>query len=457
MKFILNQQIVEIDAPLGSSTLDFLRNKGMKGVKEACHEGECGACMILLGELKGKDIEYKAVTSCILPIGEIVGKHVVTIEGLNQAGLNPIQESFIKHGAVQCGFCTPSFIVSLTGFFLSENYKKENILTAIEGNLCRCGTYAAIRRAAEELAERISVEHQNSEERIKTLIELGVLPAYFADIQKRLQNLNDTLKISQEQGTYVAGATDLLVQKETVKSPIFLSKKNLRADIWEEDDYIYIGALTNMEDIRISEKLNELFNIKEHLAVVSALPVRNKATLGGNLVNASPIGDLTIYFLALDAEICLVRDHNRRIIKLKDFYLDYKKMDMQDGEIVEWLRIKNHKRYFNFEKVAQRQYVDIASVNSAISFTLADNKLHDVHLSAGGVAPVPKYLEKTLMFLENKEISVDVIKKAAKIADSEISPISDVRGSAKYKRLLLRQLIYAHFITLFPELEEVLI
>ncbi len=453
MKFILNQEVMAIDESLGNSTLDFLRKKGMKGVKEACHEGECGVCMVLLGTLKDKNVEYKAVTSCILPLGEIVGKHVVTIEGLNQEKLSPIQQALVDEGASQCGFCTPGFVVSLTGFFLNEKLEKKDILTSIEGNLCRCGAYAAIIRSTEKLAEEISVEDKTSQERILKLIEIGILPAYFADIADQLEKLKESSEANLlEKGNYVAGATDLLVQNESLSNPIFLSEKKL-SGISLDGDYIYIGATTTMEDIRISEKLNSLFDTEQHMSLVSALPVRLQATLGGNLVNASPIGDLIIYFLALDAEISLKNKKDRRIIKLRDFYKDYKLMDIEEGEIVEWLRIKNKEKLFNFEKVARRKYMDIASVNSAISFDLINDKIQNAHLSAGGVAPVPKYLEKTSKFLENKKISEDVLKEAVKIADSEISPIDDVRGTARYKRLLLRQLIYAHFLTLFPKLE----
>ncbi len=453
MKSILNQEIIKIDEPLGNSTLDFLRNKGMKGVKEACHEGECGACMVLLGELKDKSVEYKAVTSCLLPLGEIVGKHIVTIEGLNQEDLSPIQQALVDEGASQCGFCTPGFVVSLTGFFLNEKLEKKDILTSIEGNICRCGTYAAIIRAAEKLAKEISMKDKKSKERIQQLIENRILPAYFLDIPNQLEKLKESSETKlPKEGTYVAGATDLLVQHESLSDPLFLSEKKL-SGISLDGEYIYIGATTTMEDIRISEEMNTLFDTKQDISLVSSFPIRLQATLGGNLVNASPIGDLIIYFLALDAEISLKSEKDRRIIKLRDFYKDYKIMDINEGEIVEWLRINSKERLFNFEKVARRKYMDIASVNSAISFDLNNDKIQNVHLSAGGVAPVPKYLEKTSDYLENKKISEDILKEAVKIADSEINPIDDVRGSARYKRLLFRQLIYAHFLTLFPDLE----
>ncbi|MCG3260931.1 MAG: FAD binding domain-containing protein, partial [Candidatus Heimdallarchaeota archaeon] len=310
MKFVLNQEIMVIDESLGNSTLDFLRKKGMKGVKEACHEGECGVCMVLLGELKDKNVEYKAVTSCILPLGEIVGKHVVTIEGLNQEDLSPIQQALVDEFASQCGYCTMGFVVSLTGFFLNEKLGKGDILTSIEGNLCRCGAYAAIIRAAEKLAKEISVEDKESKERLQKLIEERIVPAYFSDIPNQLEELKESSETKLiKEGTYVAGATDLLVQQESLSDPLFLSEKEL-SGINIDGDYIYIGATTTMEDIRISEELNALFDTEQDISLVSAFPIRLQATLGGNLANASPIGDLIIYFLALDAEISLKNERD---------------------------------------------------------------------------------------------------------------------------------------------------
>ncbi|MHA1222204.1 MAG: FAD binding domain-containing protein [Candidatus Heimdallarchaeaceae archaeon] len=453
MKFILNQRIVEIDEPLGKPTLDFLRSIGVKGVKEACHTGDCGACMILLGELKNDTVTYRATTSCILPLGEIAGKHVVTIEGLNQEKLNPIQQALVDKGGSQCGFCTPGFVISLTGYFLNEHFDKIDILSSIEGNICRCGAYASIIRAAQELEKTIKIEENSLKNRIDILIEAKVLPPYFSSIPEKLKELKEwSVLNSKEKGTYVAGGTDLLVQHKSIADPIFLSNKKFRG-IWLEDNFIYIGASTSTEEIRLSDELNTLLDIQNHLSLVSSLPIRQQASLGGNIVNASPIGDLTIYFLALDAEIGLLKNGNRRTIKLRDFYKGYKILDLEEGELVEWLRIRNEKRLFNFEKVAKRRYDDIASVNSAISLKMDGKRIIEGHLSAGGVAPVPKYLEESSKFLENKEISAHLIQEVKEVIDTEISPIDDVRGSAKYKRLLLKQLVVAHFVSLFPELE----
>ncbi|MBY9001425.1 MAG: FAD binding domain-containing protein [Candidatus Heimdallarchaeota archaeon] len=442
---------MEIDEPLGKPTLDFIRDSGLKGSKEVCHEGDCGACMILLGELKGEELVYRAVTSCILPLGEVEAKHVVTIEGINQEKLSPIQQALVDTGGVQCGYCTPGFVISLTGFFMKSKLGNEDILTAIEGNVCRCTGHASIIRAAKLLSEKYSSVKQSNQSWIKSLIDEGILPGYFEGIKEKLKELKKAKR--QTKGRLVAGGTDLFVQNETIDNPVFLSNMGLDK-IWSDNDFIHIGTMANTEQIRLSPELNMILDIEEHLSTVSSLPIRKQATIGGNIANASPIGDLTIYFLALNADISIRLDEVNRIIKLKDFYKGYKILDLQEGEILEWVRIRNEKKLFSFEKVAKREHLDIASVNSALSFTLIDNKMKEIQLSAGGIGPIPMILEKTSALLENKEISSSLIKEAAEIALTEISPIDDVRGSAKYKSLLLRQLIYAHFLKLFPAMEE---
>ncbi len=459
MKFILNNnQIVETDVAESTATLDFLRRKGIRGVKEGCHEGDCGACMVLMGELEGRDLTYKAVTSCLLPIGEIGGKHIVTIEGLNyDDNLNLIQNEIVSEGGSQCGFCTPGFIISLTAFFLNGDLKKENIMTAMESNICRCTGYASIIRATETVFDQLSfLKGKKAEERIPILIEKEVIPAYFSEIKEQLLVLDGKQKgLEEKEGTYVAGGTDLFVQNRDLKDPLFLSRldEDLRKT-WEEEDYIYIGALANAETIRNSRELNEILPVKEDLKRFAVLSIRNRATIGGNIVNASPIGDLTIYFLALNPDICLSSEEGNRIFKLKNFFKDYKVLDLKNKEIVQWIRIKKEKRLFNFEKVAKRHRMDIASVNTAISLKLEKGCIINPHISAGGVGCIPIYLSKTVEFLEGKEVTPEVIREAVRIANTEISPIDDVRGTAEYKRLLLRQLLLAHFIELFPEMEE---
>ena len=175
------------------------------------------------------------------------------------------------------------------------------------------------------------------------------------------------------------------------------------------------------------------------------------ATVGGNLVNASPIGDLTIFFLALDARITLSGISGKREVALKDFYKAYKSLDMQANEIVEKISfaIPDDHTLFNFEKVSKRTNLDIASVNSAIKITVIDNTITEAVISAGGVGHVPLLLKKASAFLIDKVLNENNVLYACFLAEEEISPISDTRGSEMYKKLLLRQLIKAHFITLF--------
>jgi xanthine dehydrogenase small subunit len=178
------------------------------------------------------------------------------------------------------------------------------------------------------------------------------------------------------------------------------------------------------------------------------------ATLAGNFVNASPIGDMTVWFLALDASIIFDND---REIPLREFYLGYKTLAKTENEFITKIRFRKNFGHFNFEKVCKRTYLDIASVNTAISLRLSEpsavadgsNTITEAHISAGGVAPIPLYLAKTSEYLRGKEISETTILQANEILQTEISPISDVRGSKSYKRLLLRQLFTAHFVELF--------
>ena len=178
------------------------------------------------------------------------------------------------------------------------------------------------------------------------------------------------------------------------------------------------------------------------------------ASLGGNFVNASAIGDMSIFFLALNSDITIVNSKSEeRTIALKNFYQDYKKFDLQEGELLKEIRFKTPTKqsFFNFEKVSKRTHLDIASVNSAIHISVEKNVVSEAHISIGGVAAIPKYLQKTSAFLKGKQLSVETVIDANEILQKEIAPISDVRGTSDYKRLLARQLCIAHFTELFPK------
>jgi xanthine dehydrogenase small subunit len=463
ISFILNDKNCTESLPPGMVVLDYLRqHQRLTGTKEGCREGDCGACFILLGRLQNGRILYRSVNSCLLPIGDISSSHLVTIEGLNGDGLNPIQKIFVDESASQCGFCTPGFIIALIGFFLATNKLTESAaIAAMDGNICRCTGYTPIKRAAKILAQHFgaTLPPAQSDGRLQILIEQGVLPSYFSAIAAKLHKLTKNISTthSAKGGRIVAGGTDLFVQRadELKTTPLnFLSHKAELSHIWSESDKVYLGASVTVEQMHASPILSDLFaRLDTFIKLISSTPIRNRATIGGNIVNASPIGDLSIFFLALDASLRLTNGKQHRSIFLKDFFLDYKKLDLAENEIIEWIEFPKPTKpfYFNFEKVSKRIHLDIASVNSAMRIEMDGDVIRDIALSAGGVAPIPLYLQRTVDALKGASLSPTTIKEAAATALEEISPISDVRGSGDYKKLLLRQLIYSHFVTLFPE------
>jgi len=216
-----------------------------------------------------------------------------------------------------------------------------------------------------------------------------------------------------------------------------------------------IGANTTVTQLAENKKSQTLFpKFNQFLKLISSEQIRNMGTLGGNFVNASPIGDMSIFFLALNSTLTIIdTDENERTLPFQQFHTDYKKYDLAANEIIKSISftIPSSNTYFNFEKVSKRTHLDIASVNSAGSISIENNIITNAHFSTGGVAAVPKYLTNTNAFLIGKELNLATILSAEEILQLEISPISDVRGTNIYKRLLAKQLFFAHFITLFPK------
>ncbi len=460
ISFILNDVEVNTDLPPGMTLLDFIRyERRLTGTKIGCREGDCGACTVLVGELQNNELTYRSVTSCLMPIGNASGKHIVSIEGINFSGLNPVQQAMSDHGATQCGFCTPGFVMSLTGFCMQD--KNTDVIASIDGNICRCTGYKSIERAAHSIDEKF--KERRAENVLDYAVKSGFIPQYFTTIKDRLTLLQkgseSAKKIPVENSVYVGGGTDLYVQKheEMVHSDSdFLTGISSLKGIKQENNRCILGASTTVTDLIESSIIRKAFpDFLKYSKLVSSTPIRNMATLGGNFVNASPIGDFTIFFLALEAKIKLKGQNTLREIPLEDFYLGYKKLDKLPGEIVETIsfELPDEKTFFNFEKVSKRTNLDIASANSAIKLSVSNNTISKATISAGGVGPIPMVLVKTSAFLAGKIINEKNIDLACAVVDEDISPISDARGSDAYKRFLLKQLIRAHFITLFPNLQ----
>lgn len=457
IQFILNNKIIETSANSGITLLDFIReNEQLKGTKIGCREGDCGACTVLVGTLNKNKISYQSITSCISPLGNANGKHIVTIEGINLSqNLNSVQQSLSDNLATQCGFCTPGFAVSLTGYALTNSNNNLNTShDAISGNICRCTGYKSIEKAAKNITEKLTLKDANHQ--IKWLIDEGFIPDYFTEIPQKLQQLENS-NLANE-GIIVANGTDLYVQYADKLSE---GKVNLIGEdtslkgITFSGDICTIGASTTVTELLENDKLQSVFpKLKSFLKLVSSQQIRNMGTLGGNFVNASPIGDMSIFFLALNSTLKIKHNNGTiREVPFQKFHQNYKKYDLQDEELISSVSflVPDKNTYFHFEKVSKRTHLDIASVNSAGKVIIKDNIITDAYFSLGGVAAIPKFLAKTNDFLKGKAIDTEIIKQAEKILQSEISPISDVRGTSNYKRLLARQLFCAHFIELFPK------
>ena len=503
IRLILNDKEISTDLPPGTTVLDFVRyHQNLKGTKIGCREGDCGACTVLVGELAGSNISYRSMTSCLMPLANAAGKHIVTIEGINpeDGSLTPVQQAMVDESGTQCGFCTVGFVMSLTAFCIDETEKTpEMAVSSVDGNICRCTGYKSIERAAESISRQLAEggrqtakgsEPPASAGGLKTAIAKLIIPDYFDRIDVRLMRLNKLERTHEPdrpltqtvrtRPAFVSGGTDVYVQEpdelaHSQANHLFYDG-DLRG-IRDTGEFIEIGASVTVTDLLVSPLMQSIFpDLYKHLKLVSSTPIRNMATLAGNFVNASPIGDMTVWFLALNSEIVL---NTGREMLLRQLFLDYKKLNKEGDEFITTIKFQKPGEgfYFNFEKVCKRTYLDIATVNTAASFkaepapgeswvppalsvppavaggagnaNAVDYFITDAHVAAGGVAPVPLYLKETSSFLIGRYANAETIDKANAIIQAEISPISDVRGSADYKRLLLKQLSTAHFYEMF--------
>lgn len=457
IQFILNDKEICTSESPGMLVLDYLRRiQRLTGTKEGCKEGDCGACTVLVGEFEGNKVVYKPVTSCLMPLGELHRKHLVTVEGLNMKHLSPVQQAIVDEGATQCGFCTPGIVVSLTGYLMKEKTEihEEGVKKTLSGHLCRCTGYRSLKQGASFLKNAVK-DHTG----IDALVANRMLPDYFLKIPDQLRKIQSpVIEAGNTLTDYcIAGGTDLYVQKGELLPESQVHLLNLHPEmkiVSKENGYIHVGALTTFEAFaNHAETMNLIPDIQVYMSRIASLQIRNRATLGGNIINASPIGDMTILLLALEAVLVLKNDAKSRTVPITSFFKGYKQLDKMSSEILTDIVIPEFPAHtkIHFEKVSKRKYLDIASVNSAIKIRREDGIIREVGLSMGGVAPVPLFLRATSHYFTGKQICREVVEGAFPIIQQEICPIDDIRGSVDYKRLLARQLIIAHFTKLFPE------
>jgi xanthine dehydrogenase small subunit len=468
--FILNDREVTAWESPGRLVLDYLREtEQLTGTKEGCKEGDCGACSVLLGRLEGSEVRYTPMTSCLIPMGELVGKHLVTIEGLNLESLSPVQAAMVDCGGTQCGYCTPGFVVCMTGWLMDPQRPVDSVgvREAISGNLCRCTGYRSIKEAGDQVVEKLSSK-LSSENRIGELCQNEALPSYFETIAERLSALQTSDGTESDNGVtrplVIAGGTDLYVQRgEEIpdQSVELLNTGEAVGPAIEKEGRIIVHARMSFQDFGDDPLIRAAIpEIAAYNELIASWPIRTRASLGGNICNASPIADMTCLLLAMNSGLSLAGGSESRCLALKDFFLGYKQLAKTDEEVIETVSFSkpDSNTLVNWEKVSKRPVLDIATVNSAVRFETDGHLIKEGHLALGGVAAIPLYLVETSKYLSNQVVTSEFVFSLVDIALSEFEPISDIRGSAGYKRLLARQLILAHFLKLFPDVisEEVI-
>lgn len=472
IRFRLNETDCTIAGEGNGLALDWIRGTaGLKGTKEGCREGDCGACLVMLGG-SGADgrMEWLSVTSCTLGLGDLDGRHLITIEGLASLGLTPVMEAMLDEGASQCGFCSPGFVLALTNFLVSGTIVDPvSAMVAVEGNLCRCTGYGSIRRAAAILAARFSDLPVGLEERLDVLAERKVLPPSLASLMKKppfpatdgSSEAGARPDVSGKPGI-IGGGTDYFVRNPdpsedvrfsyTDREPEARTIRNIKKG---EESLLEIGCAVTVTEFFSSGIIKaKAPGIDRFASAVASLPIRNRATLAGNIANASPIADMTAMLIALEARVLVGNGvDGGREIELDRFFLGYKKTDMRETERIVSILIPGGAVLFNFEKVARRSHLDIACVNSALAVRMhPDGTIARARLSAGGVAAVPLLLEQAGSAMEGKTPDAALAKSAGLLAAQAGNPQSDVRGSSTYRKRLLERLTWAHFIRLWPDL-----
>lgn len=435
--------------------LEYLRRSGRIGTKEGCGDGDCGACTVaIIGEGADGEKHYQAVNSCLIPIGVVADKEIITVEGIANGELHPVQAAMVRTGGSQCGYCTPGFIMSMFAAYYDGAIDD----SAIEGNLCRCTGYFPIRRAAQTVTGA-TPKDEFSEKLRRTRIEDSSLR--YANGEQtfyrptRLAEVFDLLKENPE-AVLVAGATDLGLEfsYHTREFPVLISLEAVAElkTIEQKSEHVEIGAGVTLT--HIEEKLRGEFpGLDTMLRLFAARQVRNRATIGGNLGTASPIGDLPPALLSLDAEVKLVRASGERIVPLERFFKAYRQTDLRAGEVIASVIIPKTlatgaaRRLSQSYKVGKRGTDDISIVAAAFAIDLNEqNRIVRARLAYGGVAAIPIRAYAVEQMLEGETWNLNTIRRAKSVLKETFTPLDDLRGSAEYRKLLVGNLFEKFFV-----------
>ena len=440
IEFLLNGEVTQVNVVDPTITaLDWLREtRGLKGTKEGCNEGDCGACTVMVSD----GATTRALNSCILFLPQLHGKAIRTVEGLETAdGMHPVQQAMIdKHGS-QCGFCTPGFVLSMATAHANGATDHDDQLA---GNLCRCTGYAPIIKAAQQ-AEEAPVptwikEDLNAAKNING-IDTAFLPSNVDQFASwYLENPDATL---------ISGATDvgLWVTKrlEKLEKVCFLRQIPELQQINVSDDGIHFGAGVSVTDFREAVQ-NKYPDFAEMLRRYGSTQVRNAATIGGNIANGSPIGDSPPALIALGAILTLRRGGQRREILLQDYFIEYGRQDRLEGEFVESIFIPSQEDRLKCYKLSKRFDQDISAVCGCFYISIEAGKVTDIKIAFGGMAGTPLRATAVESALLGQAWTRDTINAAMPRMADDYTPMSDMRASADYRLKTAQNMLLRYFL-----------
>ena len=445
------------------TVLQYLRLQEKRcGTKEGCAEGDCGACTVVLGELSGDAVRYQAVNACIQFLPTLDGKQLITVEDLEDPGgaLHPVQSAMVKLDGSQCGFCTPGIVMSLYALYLKgERPDLTEINETLAGNLCRCTGYGPIIEAARGMFME-PASCPGAEEESATLEQLRAIQCdtgveaefggrrYFAP--RSADELADIL-VAHASATLLAGGTDVGLwvtkQHRELETVVYVGDVQDLLEMREEEDALVIGAAVTYSDAL--DALQTLHpDIGAMMRRLGSRQIRNLGTIGGNIANGSPIGDMPPALIALDASITLRCGAARRELPLEDFFIDYGVQDLKPGEFVEWIRVPRCPRdaHYAVYKISKRFDQDISALCAAFNVEVREGKVETARICYGGMAKTPKRAAACERALIGKDWTESVVREAMQAMDADYTPITDMRASAEYRSKLAQSLLFKFYV-----------
>ncbi len=478
IRFILAGQVKEVpDCDPTKTVLEFLReDAGLTGTKEGCAEGDCGACTVVVGELHNDDLRYRAVNSCIQLLASLDGKQLITVEDLSRrpgqtqiafesdpdASLHPVQQAMVDQHGSQCGFCTPGFVMSLFAMYHNEpehEVRRADIELGLAGNLCRCTGYAPIVRAAEQSLQAQREDHftHNKDHCISLLKSIQRNDSLeFVSKNGRLfapRSIDELCKLLQLHpgAVLVAGATDvglwITKQQRQLETVIYLGEVSQLNQIEVDNSHLCIGATVCYTDA-IDPVSTHYPSFRSLMECIGATQVRNTGTIGGNIANGSPIGDMPPGLIALGATLVLRSEQGQRSMELEEYFLGYGKQDLQKGEFIEQIRlpVAGQGQLFSTYKVSKRREQDISAVCGAFSVQVEHDRIKNARVCFGGMAEIPKRATSCEQVLNGRRWGQQTITDAMQALIEDFTPISDMRASAGYRMRVAQNLLQRFYL-----------